>query len=66
MACRKTTSKFNIIILRMKQERQLSLNDTEAKVLRNILTEMKPNLYRDYEQQAVEEILRQLPNLSKI
>lgn len=66
MACRKTTSKFNIIILRMKQERQLSLNDTEAKVLRNILTEMKPNLYRDDEQQAVEEILRQLPNLSKI
>lgn len=66
MACRKTTSKFNIIILRMKQERQLSLNDTEAKVLRNILTEIKPNLYRDYEQQAVEEILRQLPNLSKI
>lgn len=50
----------------MKQERQLSLNDTEAKVLRNILTEMKPNLYRDDEQQAVEEILRQLPNLSKI
>ena len=48
----------------MKQEHQLSLSDVEIKVLRNLLTEIKPNLYWDYEISAVEEILRQLPNLS--
>ncbi len=48
----------------MKQEYQLSLSDVETKILRNILIEIKPNLYWDDEISAVEEILRQLPNLS--
>lgn len=45
----------------MKQEFQLSLSDKEVSVLRSLLIEMKPGLFRDYEISTVEEILRQLP-----
>ena len=45
----------------MKQEFQLSLSDKEVSVLRSLLIEMKPRLFRDYEISTVEEILRQLP-----
>ena len=44
----------------MKQEFQLSLSDKEVSVLRSLLIEMKPGLFRDYEISTVEEILRQL------